>query len=492
MKRRLIISAILIVVLMVSFSLVIPLMDPDHSIIYGVFAVILTVLLCVYLFSGLAKFLITLIYAILIISCLILLPDYQHPIIAIGTLTLILNPLANFETFIEKKLTDEDTLPLRISVRGTYWPFYSYRQEMKNFVRLPQTKKLFTKTWYLRLRQLTTLALLFAAIYLFINELKNIYFDLSSYNLLQIFTFYGVLALFVLTFILFRNGFTAMFRASIMFIFAPMIYATWLLPIAFISKIIFTIVVSLLGIADVIYEKYSSLHRVAYHAYKYYDPTDKRYVYANEFYEPFVYNETYNIVGIYQFASTIEKFDKNLHDILFYANRKHFMITAYTYDGKDIMIYTEFYHKHAKRAGKFMSFLESTFHTKVHHQIMLDKHKQVYETTFFHRTEYIVARALTLAELLDDLDIGNKELIVSIIFSFRSLNDIQSISKHYFVARMEELDDLDYFAARVSVKTTNSKFAIEQKVRDILLNALIYRATYVRILVYYEGENKND
>ncbi len=492
MKRRLIISAILIVVLLVSFSLVIPLMDPDHSIIYGVFAVILIVLMFVYLFSGLAKFLITLIYAVLIITSLILLPDYQHPIIAIGTLTLILNPLANFETFIEKKLTAEDTLPLRISIRGTYWPFYSYRQEMKNFIRLPQTKKLFTKTWYLRLRQLTTLALLFAAIYLFINELKNIYFDLSNYNLLQIFTFYGVLALFVLTFILFRNGFTAMFRASILLIFAPMIYVIWLLPIAYISKIILTIVLSLLGITDIIYEKYSSLHRVAYHAYKYYDATDQRYVYANEFYEPFVYNETYNIVGMYKFSSNIENFENNLHDILFYANRKHFMITAYTYNGKEIMIYTEFYHRHAKRAGRFAAYLELVFHTTVYNQIVFDKHKQIYETTFFHRTEYIVARALTLATLLDDLDIGNKELIVSIIFSFRSLTDIQSISQHYFVARMAELDDADYYAARVSVKTTNSKFAIEQKVRDILLNALIYRATYVRILVYYEGENKND
>ncbi|MFA5693340.1 MAG: hypothetical protein WC907_06940, partial [Acholeplasmataceae bacterium] len=205
MKKRLLVSGLLMILVLISFSLVIPLMKPDDVIIYSVYSAIVIVLLLVYLFSGVAKLAVMFIYSGLIIMALLLLRDYAQPIIAIGTLSFIINPLANLETFIEKKLTDEDTAPLRISIRGKYWPFYSYRQAMKNYVRMPQTKKLYTKTWYLRTRQLTTLGLLFTGIYLFINELKNIYFDLINYNLPQIFTFYAVLALFLLTFILYKN-----------------------------------------------------------------------------------------------------------------------------------------------------------------------------------------------------------------------------------------------------------------------------------------------
>src|SRR5690554_4852463 len=126
MKKRLFISGILILLLLVSFSLVIPLMKPEDIIIYSVFAVIVLVLLLVYLFSGVAKFTVMFIYSSLIIVLLMILKDYEQPIIVIGTLAFIINPLANLESFIEKKLTDEDTAPLRISIRGKYWPFYSY------------------------------------------------------------------------------------------------------------------------------------------------------------------------------------------------------------------------------------------------------------------------------------------------------------------------------------------------------------------------------
>lgn len=488
MKKRLFISGILILLLLVSFSLVIPLMKPEDIIIYSVFAVIVLVLLLVYLFSGVAKFTVMFIYSSLIIVSLMILKDYEQPIIVIGTLAFIINPLANLESFIEKKLTDEDTAPLRISIRGKYWPFYSYRQSMKNYVRMPQTKKLYTKSWYLRVRQLSTLILLFIGIYLFINELKNIYFDLYEYNLPQIFTFYAVITLFVLTFILYKNGFTSMFRTAISFLFAPIIYAVWFSDFSFPSKIIFSGFILIIGIADILYEKYMSLSRVAYSAYQYYDPSDQRYVYANEFYEPLVYNETYNLVGIYKLGIKLKDFEQMLQQILFYSNRKHFMITAYTFNGKELMLYTEFYHKDAKKAKKFSYYLESLFEVTVDDQIIFDKNKQIYEEKFFHRNEYIVARALSLAEFLNKLEIKNNNVIISIIFSFISLEDIEDFSKFYIIDRMEDFDSDNYYAARVVAKVANNSFAIENKVREILVNSLIHRANYVRILVYYEGE----
>jgi len=491
MKRRLLISGILIILVLISFGLVIPLMKSDDVIIYSVFAAIIIVLILVYLFSGLAKLTVMTIYSALLAISLIFLRDYAQALIAIGTLSFIINPLANLETFIEKKLNDEDTAPLRISIRGKYWPFYAYRQAMKNYVRMPQTKKLFTKTWYLRLRQLITILLLFVGIYLFINELKNIYFDLINYNLPQIFVFYAVMALFILTFILYKNGFTAMFRASIILLFAPIIYAVWFTDLSNVSKVIFSAIITGIGIADLIYEKYISLNRVAYSAYEYYDPNEQRYVYANEFYEPLVYNETYNLVGIYKLDVKLNAFQNHLHEILFYANRKHFMITAYTFNGKEINIYTEFFHKHANKAKQFSSFLEGTFNKTVVDQIIFDKNKQIYEEKFFHRTEYIVARAIKLAHFLEGLEIHNQEIIISIIFSFNSLHDIEELSKIYFINRMEEFDTDSYYAARVNVKVPNNSFSIENKVREILMNALINRGTYVRILVFYEGDNLN-
>ena len=488
MKRRLLISAIVVALLLISLFFVIPLMESQHQIMYAVFSVIITVLILVYLFSGIAKFIVILIYSTIIITALILLPNYQQPIIVIGTLGFILNPLANLETSIEKALSDEDVSPLRISIRGKYWPFYTYRQEMKNYIRFPQTKKLFTKTWYLRTRQLLTLILLFAAIYLFMNELQNIWIDLTNYNLQQIFIFYGVISLFTLTFILFKKGFTALFHVAIMFIFAPIIYVIYLTELDFGSKIIFSSLVLVIGVADIIYEKMASLRRVAYQSYAYYDASMQRYVHANGLYEPLVYNETYNIVAIYQFQASIDKFNREFNEILYYANRHHFMVTAYTYNNKDIMIYTEFYQRHAKKAKKFTNFLESLFKTKVYENISYDKQKQIYEQTFFHKTEYIVARALLLADILGELQVNAKEVIISTVFSFESLLDIEKLSQLYYVERLEELDDEDYFAARVIVKTTHSNFMIESKVRDVLLNGMNHRGQYVRILVYYEGD----
>ncbi len=95
MKKRLFISGILILLLLVSFSLVIPLMKPEDIIIYSVFAVIVLVLLLVYLFSGVAKFTVMFIYSSLIIVLLMILKDYEQPIIVIGTLAFIINPVSN-------------------------------------------------------------------------------------------------------------------------------------------------------------------------------------------------------------------------------------------------------------------------------------------------------------------------------------------------------------------------------------------------------------
>ena len=78
-----------------------------------------------FVFGGIPKLIIYAIYGVILSIVLSITPyDYQLPIIIIGTLSFILNPLSSFEKFLESKMKDENVLPIRISLRGSYWPFF--------------------------------------------------------------------------------------------------------------------------------------------------------------------------------------------------------------------------------------------------------------------------------------------------------------------------------------------------------------------------------
>ena len=51
-----------------------------------------------------------------------------------------------------------------------------------------------------------------------------------------------------------------------------------------------------------------------------------------------------------------------------------------------------------------------------------------------------------------------KKNSISIIFSFKNKEDILKLSKHYYVARMEELDDLDYLAPQLKPNSKGVAF----------------------------------
>lgn len=487
MKKRIFISLLLIILLLVTVSIITLNLPPRISIVYGVIVCILVSLVLVYLFNGLVKFLVMMIYTTAIILGVVVFKDYQHAIIAVGTFAIIVNPLASLENYITQYFDEDEVSQLSISIRGSYWPYYEYRKNMKDFIRLPQTKKLFTKKWYLRLRQLTFIILLFLGLYLFLNELKNIYFDTIYYNPISFLVFYGILAIFVSSFMLVKSGFYRMFTVAIGFIFIPIIVAILLLDINFMSKMIFAASMSILGIAYIAHQKFDSLGEVAYNAYEYYDPAKKRYVYANQFYEPLVYNETYTLVSIYKLKIEQKNFEKELNDILLYANYKHFMITAYTYNGIEIEIFTDFHKRDIKKVFKFKLYLENKFNRNIELQYEFDKDKLMYESQFFHRPEYIIARASNLVDLMNELEVQKEEVIVTMIYTFKNLESINDLMKIYFVKRLESFEDKDYYVASISVRTTKNKFELEQKIRDILLNAMIYNGVYVRVLVYYEG-----
>ncbi len=113
-----------------------------------------------------------------------------------------------------------------------------------------------------------------------------------------------------------------------------------------------------------------------------------------------------------------------------------------------------------------------------------DPEKTLYEEKFFHRPEYIIARAQRLAELLKELNIDSS-IIISIIAYFKNESDIKSLSDEYQVSIMPNMKVDDYITARIDIKTINNEYMIETKIRDVLLNLLISQGQFVRISVYY-------
>lgn len=484
MKNRLLLSIILLLVILISMPFAIGFFSQATLIIYFVYAGLMFSYVLIYLFGGVVKFIIYTIYAFSIIILLYLLGDYHQPIIIIGGLLFIVNPLANFENWLDIQFDDEQTLPLRINLRGRYSPFYQYLNSMKDYYKLPQTRKLYTKKWYLRVRQLTTLFLLFLSIYLLINEMRNIVIDLTNYNLNQLLIFYTVFSLFYLTFILYKKGFTSFFRSSMFFVFFPSIYLIAISNLGVLVKSFTISSIAVGGVAYTVFEMVNSIRRVAYNSYHYYDSDLKLEVFANDFYEPLVYNETYYLVSIFKIEATIKEFHRYLDDIIIKANLRRTIITAYAFDGTYVYLYTEDYYKNTKNPVKLERYLEYLFKTKIYSNVFLDPHKEMYEKTFFHSTGYIVARAITLVDLLKDLKI-EAQVVIRMLFNFKTLDSMQEMAKLYSIGRIEELDSNEGYAAFVDEIALNHEYIIETKVRDILLNSLIHQAQYVRILVFY-------
>jgi len=486
MKHRITITILLLAIIIITMPLAIIFFNAEALIIYSVSTAVITGYVLLYLFAGLPKLLIYGIYGLIILGFLILLPDYSVSISIIGAILFILNPLAAWEARLHEKLPAEDTLPLRITLRKRYWPFYAYRKEMTNYYYLPQAKKLFTNKWYLYSRKIFTFFLIGLGLFLMINELSNVVVSLMDYNLISIIIFYVVIATFILTFTLYKKGYSAMFRLALSLLFIPILTFIILADLNIILQIILSATTVTLGISYIIYDIFTNLNKVVYSSYHYYDPDTKEEVFANALYEPLVYNEPYNLVGIYIVKISLSKFHKLLKGLLFSANCRKFIITAYTHDGEYLKLYTEFQEKDSKKAYRLVKYLEKLFEAPVLYDIAADKLKKIYETKFFHRTEYIVARAISLAELLLELSVET-QIVISMIYTFSKISDIENFQKdkRYTVTRLPDLDTDDQYCVRVSVKSVNYKYQIEQNVRDMLLAASLYDGSYIRIVIYY-------
>ena len=485
MKKRLAIALSLAIFFIISLPIALVISSIQNHGLFLIIAILGLVYTAIYVFGGLAKLIIYFIYGATTALFLILLPEiYQLPFVFIGTLLFILNPLANFESFLEKQLNEEDVLPMRISIRGSYWPFFAYRREMKNYYHLPQSRKLFTKKWYLYLRQATTLLLLFLGIFLFIHEISSIASAIDTLDPIYFLSFYSVFIFFLLTFILYKKGFTSTFRALSVSIFPVLVFVVLISDLSMLVKLILGIAIFVLGLVISIFELVKYYQRVVYESYHYYDIDSQEEVYANALFEPLVYNEPYRLTATYDLKVPVEVFEKSFHDILVYINYFKMILVSYAIKDDYIYLTCHFHFKQEKRVEKFKTYLESKFKKEVPYTLKDDVFKKEYETKVFHRPDYIIARALYLAHLLKDLEIQSK-IIVQMIAYFKSTNDLLRFANEYPCKRMPQIDEQDMLTVKIDLPLINSDFIIESKIREVLLSLMSYHGQYVRINVYY-------
>lgn len=485
MKRRIVIAGSLTILILILLPIALILLNLRGQGIFMLSAIVALVYVGVYVFGGVPKLIVYFIYGILTAIFLFLLEDPYHlPIVIIGTLLVVLNPLSSFENYLESHLKDEDVLPIRFSIRGSYWPFFNYQKEMKNFYHLPQARKLYTKKWYLQLRQLSTVLLFSLGIFLFILSVNQIANSLDQFNWIHFFIFYIITMIFVMAFFMFKKGFTSTFRLLVVSLFPPVIYLFMISTFPNAIKYSFAGSLVLLFIVVSVVEIVKYYQRVAYDAYHYFDVDTQMEVFANALFEPLVYNETFIKCSKYQIKVSLKQFQNAFNDILIYANYFHFIITAYAYKDDVVYLYADFHEKKEKRAHKFHAFLEAKFKTRIQMDIEDDPNKEIYEKTFFHRPNYIIARAQSLAGLLKELEIKTK-IIISMIVYFELEEELEAFSEEFPVTELDDLSDDDYLTVRIDIPSINVDYMIESKIREVLLALMVHHGKFVRITVYY-------
>lgn len=485
MKRRLFISLGITVLLVLLMPVAIVLLEIKGQGIFSIVFVIMLLFVFIYVFFGLPKTILAAIYGCIIALLLFISNEVYHlPIAIIGSLTFLLNPLYSFENYLNKKLVKEEVLPLRFSIMGSYWPYYQYRKEMKNFYHLPQTKKLYSLKWYLQLRQVLTILLFLTGIVVLIENLSNIGIKLDDFSWINFFNFYYVVIIFLLAYYLFKKGFTTTLRTLMIAIFPPIIYTILLAPFSNPIKYSFSSATFIIFIVLGVMEIYKYYERVAFDSYHYYDIDHQIEVQANALFEPLVYNEEFINYAIYKIKINETDFNKIFNNILIYANYFRFFIVGITNDKQYISIHTNFHKKEIKRIDKFKTFLERLIESSVELTSFRDPDKAFYEKNFFHRQGYIISRAQSLASLAKELKM-NENIILSMIVYFESHDNFNNFKQKYQTTILEELSEDSYISARVDILTHNVDYVIEEKLRELLLDLLIYDGNYVRIQVFY-------
>lgn len=482
MKNRLIIlvSSIIFIFLMFTVSFFYGATNLQR--IFLAVSLIALTFLSIYIFFGIGKLVTSLMYGIVLAVLLAIFPKYDMALIFIVTFVFALNPLHEFEQNIDKNLPEEKSIIDYL--KGSYKPYYDYRKEIKSHYHLPQVKKIYTKPGYLKLRQAITVILAMLAIFLLIREVNNLINLLKRFDIHLFFaSTYSVIIILAITVMLYKKGFQSAFNFLTVSVFPPIAYSLFLVKPLFLGLILGFIAI-ITGIALGIYQYLAYRSRIVYEALHYYDNDKQVEVFANALFEPHVYDENFRLSTTFKIDVDLNEFNKVFHSIVVYADLKRFFITAYTYRKNNLTIYTDFHHKDYQNIDKFKLFLEELFDQVIIIKVTEDNEKTFYQDNFFHKDDYIVARAVYLARMLKKLEIKSN-VIISFMVYFENYQQLLNFSKKYEVVRLPEFDLENVFTARISFNVRNVDYIIENQVREFLLDLLISRGKYIRISVFY-------
>jgi hypothetical protein len=471
----------IIAILMIPSAIL--LFEPYGQGVFYIVFVFLMLIIAYYIYGGLAKLITYLVYFMVTLLALISLNEsYQVFVSLVATFAIIVHPLQSIETKLEKKMSKEFTNQILLSMRGSYWPYFQYREDMKAFYHLPQHKKLKQQKKYLLLRQFTTLLFLFIGTFIFINQTSSVLNDLENFSWIAFFDIYIVLWMYLMSYYAFKKGFTTVFRSFILgmlpfiqYIIYQTYFDTWI-------KIVLSIIFGLFSLGIIIYEAITYFQRVSFDSYAYEDEGLHLKVYANALFEPLVYNDTYITSVTYRLRISLDTFHKHFHQILVFANFHKILITAYAYGEQMLYVFADFHYRDRKKVDLFKTFMESKFIMAIPYQLETDKHKNLYEKNFFHRLPYIIARGKHLAQLLKA--ISNETLIVvSMIMYFESYKDVENFKKSYQIVMLSDIYVADYFAIKVDLPLINNDYVISQEITKLHQTMVLSQGTFVRILV---------
>ena len=483
MKLRLSLSVIILILVMILYPSLLILLEPYGQGIVTVILICILAMLSFFVFSGVQKLLVYTIYIGITLLFLFLFPaDYQVLIGLIASLIMIIHPLSKFEFYLSKKMSPSLKSPIRIHLSGSYWPYFEYRKAMKAYYHLPQSKKLHKNKWYLLSRQLTTLGLLFAGIFLIINETSNIVNALNAFSFIRFFNLYIVFLLILMSYYAYKKGFTTVIRALMIGILPMIIYILLTASFDAYLRLPMLLMVSTVFAFIFVFEYQRYYDRVTIDVFDYHDEENNRIVYANSLFEPIIYNDTYILSSHYLIKISLTTFHKHLHEILKYMNKHHLILTAYAYGEQMFHLYADFHFKDREKVDLFKTFLESLFTIGIPFELQEDKHKLLYEKKFYHQPAYIIARARHLARQLEDVS-NEKIIIVSVLMYFENKNLFSNVKKSYTFTYIESMSMDAYHTIKIDVPVPNNGFVVETTVKDILSVMSLNKGHFIRILI---------
>lgn len=473
LRKYIFIIASVVALLLLVFGLIF--LDKElHTTISLVSAFLFVYSLINFLF-GLPRFIIYFIYGAL--SILIIyysLEEYRFLIVFLLTVVIVINPLVFLEVYLDKNLAKRTTKTYELKIKGKYETFYKYRKAMKEYYHFPQTRKLYTKKWYNYLRNITVIGFFSVLIFLIIYT-TNVIISVTDLYDVNILLIYFQIALTFMLVILYKRGFTSMFRVARMAILPTIYYLIYLSNLEGILAILFYVLLSVAIIGMFIAEVYFYYTRVKYQAYEYTNPINNSHVFANALYEPFIYDDN-KISVLYEFESSLDLFHKKRFELTVFANMKRTIITAYEAINRKIRVYVEMYDEN--KIALYQAKLSTMFKTSVK---LMRLEENYYEKMFLHNHEYIITRALSLAHLLNELEI-KEQLIIKTTMFFESIEKAKELIFKY-ETELQEVEGKLVLEAILKVK--NLDYLIESKLRDLLLDMLVQGGVFIRIKVYY-------